>query len=105
MIDTIRITLLFAGIMQIMVNLLAHPVIFVVTLALVQGSAALPQASTTSATTTAASASGNPFTSATLRANTYYADEVLQTAIPSLSNQALAPEASAVAQVPTFFWL
>lgn len=80
-------------------NLLAHLVAFITSLALVQNSAALPQASTT------VLASGNPFASATLYANTYYANEVLQTAIPSLSNTAMASEATAVAKIPTFFWM
>jgi hypothetical protein len=42
---------------------------------------------------------------ANMYANNYYASEVLSLAIPSLANKALAAKASAVAKVPSFFWM
>ncbi|KAF2436104.1 cellobiohydrolase-like protein II precursor [Tothia fuscella] len=38
-------------------------------------------------------------------ANGYYSSEVMSLAIPSLANQALAPQASKVAKEPSFFWM
>ncbi|KAJ9144406.1 Glucanase [Coniochaeta hoffmannii] len=48
--------------------------------------------------------SGNPFSGVQMWANNYYASEVLNLAVPSLSG-ALAAKASAVAKVPSFQWL
>lgn len=81
-------------------NLLTPKIIFLSSFILFEGIKALPQARAATVTIT-----GNPFASATLYANTYYANEVLSTAIPSLSATSLAPAASEVAKVPTFFWL
>jgi len=38
-------------------------------------------------------------------ANAYYASEVSNIAIPSMTNAALATKAAAVAKVPSFQWL
>jgi cellulose 1,4-beta-cellobiosidase len=50
-------------------------------------------------------AAGNPFQGVTQYANNFYASEVHTLAIPSLVNKALAAKASAVAKVPSFFWM
>lgn len=51
-----------------------------------------------------ASYTGNPFSGVQLWANSYYASEVANIAIPSLSG-AMATKAAAVAKVPSFEWL
>ncbi|KAL2019000.1 hypothetical protein VTK56DRAFT_10165 [Thermocarpiscus australiensis] len=51
-----------------------------------------------------ASYSGNPFQGVQMWANSYYASEVSNIAIPSLS-PSLATKAAAVAKVPSFQWL
>ena len=48
---------------------------------------------------------GNPFQGYSMYANNFYASEVLSTAIPSLADKNLAAKASAVAKVPSFFWM
>ncbi|KAK3370704.1 1, 4-beta cellobiohydrolase [Podospora didyma] len=48
--------------------------------------------------------SGNPFSGVNMWANSYYASEVANLAIPSLS-AAMAAKAAAVAKVPSFQWL
>lgn len=52
----------------------------------------------------ALSYSGNPFEGVQMWANNYYASEVLNLAVPSLSGD-MAAKASAVAKVPSFQWL
>jgi hypothetical protein len=42
---------------------------------------------------------------ANMYANNYYASEIMSLAIPSLANKGLAAKASAVAKVPSFFWM
>lgn len=53
---------------------------------------------------TTASYSGNPFAGVNQWANSYYASEVSNLAIPSLS-AAMATKAAAAAKVPSFQWL
>lgn len=75
---------------------------------------AVPQATTaktttsTKATTTAAAttsaAAGNPFAGKQLYANAYYSSEVINLAVPSLP-ASLKAAASAVAKVPSFYWM
>jgi hypothetical protein len=48
---------------------------------------------------------GNPFQGYSMYANNFYASEVISTAIPSLADKSLAAKASAVAKVPSFFWM
>ncbi|CAI7610393.1 unnamed protein product [Penicillium glandicola] len=60
-------------------------------------------ASSASATVTSA-ASGNPFSGYQLYVNSYYASEVSASALPSMTGAAQAA-ASAVAEVPSFYWL
>ncbi|KAF7166839.1 hypothetical protein CNMCM5623_000318 [Aspergillus felis] len=73
---------------------------------------ALPQATgtptspapTTAPPATTAAARGNPFEGHQLYANPYYASEVENLAIPSLTGPLVA-KASAVAKVPSFVWM
>ncbi|GIJ84027.1 hypothetical protein Asppvi_002860 [Aspergillus pseudoviridinutans] len=73
---------------------------------------ALPQATgsptspapTTAPPATTAAAHGNPFEGHQLYANPYYASEVENLAIPSLTGSLVA-KASAVAKVPSFVWM
>jgi cellulose 1,4-beta-cellobiosidase len=48
--------------------------------------------------------SGNPFTGVDLWANEYYASEVMNLAVPSLTG-AMATAAAKVAEVPSFMWM
>jgi cellulose 1,4-beta-cellobiosidase len=50
-------------------------------------------------------AGANPFSGFTQYANNFYASEVHNLAIPSLVDKGLAAKASAVAKVPSFFWM
>ncbi|OOG01094.1 glycoside hydrolase family 6 protein [Aspergillus carbonarius ITEM 5010] len=73
---------------------------------------AIPAASATASTSVAASSSpaptasatGNPFEGYQLYVNPYYKSEVESQAIPSLTGSLVA-QASAVAEVPSFYWL
>ncbi|OJJ73968.1 hypothetical protein ASPBRDRAFT_54024 [Aspergillus brasiliensis CBS 101740] len=74
---------------------------------------ALPAASSTASASVAASSSpaptasatGNPFEGYQLYANPYYKSQVESSAIPSLSASSLVAQASAAADVPSFYWL
>ncbi|KAG9248614.1 putative 1,4-beta-D-glucan cellobiohydrolase C [Calycina marina] len=59
---------------------------------------------TTVPTTTVAPSVDNPFSGVALYANPYYASEISESAIPSLTG-AMATKAAAVAKVGTFVWL
>lgn len=74
---------------------------------------ALPAASATASASVAASSSpaptasatGNPFEGYQLYVNPYYKSQVESSAIPSLSASSLVAQASAAADVPSFYWL
>lgn len=69
--------------------------------------AAAPAATFSSAATTTAVSSSvvsNVFASKQIYANPYYASEIHTSAVPSLP-ASLAPKASEVANVGTFYWL
>ncbi|GKZ38471.1 hypothetical protein AbraIFM66950_010695 [Aspergillus brasiliensis] len=74
---------------------------------------ALPAASSTASASVAASSSpaptasatGNPFEGYQLYVNPYYKSQVESSAIPSLSASSLVAQASAAADVPSFYWL
>jgi cellulose 1,4-beta-cellobiosidase len=68
------------------------------------GTTTTAKTTSSGAATTTAAASGNPFSGVQLYANPYYASEISTSAIPSLTGSLIAA-ASAVAEVPTFFWL
>lgn len=71
---------------------------------LASGAAAAAIPSATEATVTAAAIAGNPFSGYQLYANSFYASEVSELALPSMTGAAKAA-ASKVAQVPSFYWL
>lgn len=55
-----------------------------------------------------AAVTGNPYSGVQLYANPFYSSEVVSIAIPSMvaeGSTALAAKATAVAQVPSYYWL